>query len=326
MTVEIPRDRNGTFAPKIIKKGQRRFDGFDEKIISMYARGMTTRDIQGHLEEIYGTDVSPELISTVTNEVSKEVQIWQNRPLDEIYPFVFLDALRVKIRSQGTVINKAVYLAIGVNMEGMKEVLGFWVAETEGAKFWLQVVTDIKNRGVNDILIACVDGLKGFPEAIESVFPDTSVQLCIVHAVRNSIKFVPFKDRKKLAADLKEIYKAATVESAETALTNFEKCWDKKYPMIAKSWRTNWERLMVFMEFAPAIRKVIYTTNAIESLNMTLRKTIKNRASFPNDESALKLLYLALNVVRKKWTMPIRDWGAAINQLAIKFEGRVRFN
>ena len=326
MTVEIPRDRNGTFEPKIIKKGQRRLDGFDEKIISMYARGMTTRDIQGHLEEIYGTDVGPELISTVTNEVTKEVQLWQNRPLDEVYPIVFLDALRVKIRSQGTVVNKAVYLAIGVNMEGMKEVLGLWVADTEGAKFWLQVVTDIRNRGTKDILIACVDGLKGFPEAIESVFPDTSVQLCIVHAVRNSIKYVPWKDRKALAADLKEVYKSATIDNAEVALTKFEKKWDKKYPMISKSWRTNWERLTVFMDFVPAIRKVIYTTNAIESLNMTLRKTIKNRASFPNDESALKLLYLALKLIRKKWTMPIRDWGAAINQFAIKFEGRVPFN
>ncbi len=326
LTIEVPRDRNGTFSPKIIKKGQRRFDGFDDKIISMYARGMTVRDIQGHLEDIYAVEVSPELISSVTNEVTKEVQAWQNRPLDDIYPIVFLDALRVKIRSQGSVINKAVYMAIGINMDGLKEVLGLWIADTEGAKFWLQVVTEIKNRGVNDILIACVDGLKGFPDAIESVFPDTSVQLCIVHMVRNSLKYVPFKERKILAADLKEIYRAVTKDQAELSLEEFEKKWDKKYPMISRSWRANWERLTVFLQFPEEIRKAIYTTNAIESLNMTLRKTIKNRASFPNDESALKLLYLALINIRKKWTMPIRNWGAAINQFAIKFEGRVPFN
>ena len=325
-TVKIPRDRMGEFVPKLVKKGQRRLDGFDEKIISMYARGMTVRDIQAHLEEIYGTDVSADLISTVTNEVMEEVKAWQNRSLDSLYPIVFLDALRVKIRHEGSIKNKAIYLAIGINMEGLKEVLGLWIAETEGSKFWLQVVTEIKNRGVKDILIASVDGLKGFPEAIESVFPETSIQICIVHMVRNSLKFVPFKDRKNLATDLKAIYKSATLQEAEMALESFEKKWDKKYPMISKSWRANWARLTVFLDFPSEIRKVIYTTNAIESLNMTLRKIIKNRSSFPNDESALKILYLALKNIRKKWTMPIRDWGAAINQFAIKFEGRVSIN
>ena len=325
-TIKVPRDRNGDFKPEIVKKGQRRLDGFDEKIISMYARGMTVRDIQAHLEEIYGTDVSADLISTVTNEVMEEVVAWQNRPLDPVYPIVFLDALRVKIRHERSVTNKAIYLAIGINMEGLKEVLGLWIAETEGAKFWLQVVTEIKNRGVKDILIASVDGLKGFPEAIESVFKDTSVQICIVHMVRNSLKFVPFKDRKILAADLKSIYKSTTIQNAEAGLAAFEEKWDPKYPMISKSWRSNWERLTVFMDFPDEIRKVIYTTNAIESLNMTLRKVIKNRSSFPNDDSALKMLYLALKNIRKKWTMPVRDWGAAINQFAIKFEGRVPIN
>ncbi len=325
-TIKVPRDRRGEFEPKFVKKGQRRLDGFDEKIISMYARGMTVRDIQAHLEEIYGTDVSADLISTVTNEVMEEVVAWQNRPLDNIYPIVFLDALRDKIRHERTVINKAIYLAIGINMEGMKEVLGLWIAQTEGAKFWLQVVTEIKNRGVNDILIASVDGLKGFPEAIESVFKNTSVQICIVHMVRNSLKFVPFKDRKILATDLKAIYKSVNVRQAELALTSFEKKWDKKYPTISKSWRSNWDKITVFMDFPEELRKVIYTTNAIESLNITLRKVIKNCSSFPNDDSALKMLYLALKNIKKKWTMPIRDWGAAINQFAIKFEGTVTIN
>lgn len=324
--IKVPRDRKGSYSPKIVKKGQRRFDGFDDKIISMYARGMTVRDIQYHLEDIYSVEVSPELISQVTNEIIDEVRRWQNRPLDQLYPIVFLDALRVKIRDQGTISNKAVYIAIGLNMEGLKEVLGLWIAQTEGAKFWLQVVTEIKNRGVKDILIASVDGLKGFPEAIESVFPDTSVQICIVHMVRNSLKYVPYKDRKPLASDLKKIYKATNEEEAEANLSEFEKKWDSKYPMISKSWRTNWERLIPFLAFPKEIRKVIYTTNAIESLNMTLRKIIKNRSSFPNEESALKLLYLSLKNIRKRWTMPIRDWGAAINQFAIKFEGRVPIN
>jgi len=326
ITIEVPRDRNSTFEPQIIPKGKRRFDGFDEKIISMYARGMSTRDIQSHLEDIYGIEVSPELISTVTSEVMSEVIAWQNRPLDNVYPIVYLDALHLKIRDAGTIQNKAVYLAIGINMEGLKEVLGIWIAKTEGAKFWLQVVTELKNRGLNDILIACVDGLKGFPEAIESVYKETSIQLCIVHMVRNSLKFVPFKDRKELALDLKEVYKASTIDLAKSNLERFESKWNKKYPIISKSWRAQWDRLTTYFEFAPEIRKVIYTTNAIESLNMTLRKTLKTRASFPNDESAMKLIYLALKNASKKWTMPIRDWGAAVNQFAIKFEGRININ
>lgn len=326
LTVEVPRDRNGTFEPKLIPKGQTRFDGFDDKIISMYARGMSVREIQAHLEEIYGAQVSPELISTVTNEVIDEVHAWQDRPLDAVYPIVFLDALRVKIRHEGTVKNKAIYLAIGINMEGLKEVLGLWIAENEGAQFWLQVVTEIKNRGVEDILIACVDGLKGFPEAIESVFPKTSVQLCIVHMVRNSLKYVPYKDKKHLASDLKTIYQSVTRKSAEERLKEFKSKWDSKYPMISKSWEDNWERVSLFLDFPKDIRRAIYTTNAIESLNMTLRKVIKNRASFPSDTAALKLLYLALRNIQKKWTMTIREWGSVLNQFAIKFEGRVPMN
>jgi putative transposase len=324
LTIQVPRDRNGNYEPNIIKKGQRRFDGFDDKIISMYSRGLTTREIQGHLEDIYGVDVSPDLISTVTNEVIQEVKDWQNRPLDPVYPIVYLDALVVKVREQNVIINKAVYLAIGVNMDGLKEVLGMWMAKTEGAKFWLQIITEIKNRGVQDILIACVDGLKGFPEAIESLFSKTQIQLCIVHMVRNSLKYVPYKDRKPLAQDLKEIYRAPTSDQAESNLEKFEKKWNGKYPMISKSWRANWDRLIPFFAFPEDIRKVIYTTNAIESLNMSLRKIIKNRGSFPNDDAALKLLYLALRNIKKKWTMPIKDWGAALNQLSIIFDNRIK--
>lgn len=325
-SIEVPRDRNSTYSPQIIKKGQTRFDGFDDKIISMYARGMTTREIQGHLKEIYCTDVSPELISTVTSEVIKEVHAWQSRTLDPMYPIVYLDALRFKIRDNGTVLNKAVYLAIGVNMQGLKEVLGMWISENEGSKFWLKVMTELKNRGVNDILVACVDGLKGFPEAIEDIFPRTTVQLCIVHMVRNSLKYVSYKERKEIALDLKNIYKATTVEMAKQSLEEFSEKWDKKYPSISHSWRSNWERLVPFLDYPSDIRRVLYTTNAIESLNMTLRKTIKNRASFPNDDAALKLLYLSLQRIQEKWTMPIKEWGAAINQFAIQFEGRVELN
>jgi len=253
----------------------------------------------------------------------EEVKEWQNRPLDPMYPIIFLDAIRVKIRDSGVICNKAVYLAIAVNTDGLKEVLGIWVAKNEGAKFWLQVVTDIKNRGVEDVLIACVDGLKGFPDAIESVFPNTEVQLCIVHMLRNSLKYVSYKDKKELSKDLKKIYQADTLELAETGLEHVKKKWDSKYPMISKSWESHWENVIPFFQYTKEIRKVIYTTNAIESLNMTLRKVIKNRASFPNDDSAVKLLYLALRNIKKKWTMPIRDWGPAYNQLTIKFEGRM---
>ena len=308
LPIEVPRDRDSSFAPVIIPKGQTRFAGFDDKIISLYARGMTTREIQGHLEEIYGVEVSPTLISTVTDAVTNEVKIWQNRPLEALYPIVYLDAIRVKVRDTGHVINKAVYLAIGITLDGVKEVLGMWVAENEGAKFWLQVVTELRNRGVQDIFIACVDGLKGFPEAIETVFPRTQVQLCLVHMVRNSLKYVSWKQRKEVAADLKAIYQAPTDEQAEMNLTAFETKWDESHPSIGQSWRRNWERIRPFFAYSPEIRKVIYTTNVIESTNMSLRKVTKNRGSFPNDESMLKLLYLALNNIAKKWTMPIRDW------------------
>lgn len=323
LPIEVPRDRDSSFDPVIIPKGQTRFAGFDDKIISLYSRGMTTREIQGHLEDIYGVDVSPSLISTVTDAVADEVKIWQNRPLDAVYPIVYMDAIRVKVRDNGHVMNKAVYLAIGITMDGVKEVLGMWVAQNEGAKFWLQVVTELKNRGVQDIFIACVDGLKGFPEAIETVFPCTQVQLCLVHMVRNSLKYVSWKQRKEVAADLKAIYQAPTAEQAEMELMAFEEKWDKTHPSIGQSWRRNWERITPFFAYSPEIRKVIYTTNAIESLNMSLRKVTKNRGSFPNDESMLKLLYLALNNIAKKWTLPIRDWKAALNRFAILFGDRL---
>lgn len=323
LPIEVPRDRNSTFEPVIIPKGQTRFNGFDDKIISLYARGMTTREIQGHLEEIYGVEVSPSLISSVTDAIADEVKLWQNRPLDALYPIVYMDAVRIKVRDNGHVINKAVYLALGVNMDGIKEVLGMWVAENEGAKFWLQVVTELKNRGVEDIFIACVDGLKGFPEAIETVYPRTQIQLCIVHMVRNSLKYVSWKQRKEVATDLKTIYQAATAEQAEMNLADFEAKWDKALPSIGQSWRRNWERITPFFAYPPEIRKVIYTTNAIESLNMSLRKVTKNRGSFPSDEAMFKLLFLALRNIAKKWTMPIRDWKGALNRFSILFEDRM---
>jgi putative transposase len=323
MPIEVPRDRNGTFEPQIIGKHQTRFTGFDDKIISLYARGLSTREIQQHLEEIYQVEVSPALISSVTDEVIDEVKAWQNRPLEELYPIIYLDALQFKVRDTGHVRNKAIYVAIGVKLSGLKEVLGLWVAQTEGAKFWLQVMTELKNRGVNDIFIACVDGLKGFPEAIETVFPKTEVQLCIVHLVRNSLKFVGWKQRKEVARDLKAIYSAATEVEAEQKLAEFAAKWDAKFPTISKSWRINWARVIPFFAHPPEIRKVIYTTNAIESLNMSLRKVTKARSSFPNDEAVLKLLYLALRNIAKKWTMPMHQWKAALNRFAIVYENRM---
>ena len=323
LPIEVPRDRNGEFEPRIIKKGQRHFNGFDDKIISMYARGMTTRDIQAHLLDIYKVEVSAELISAVTAEVIEEVKEWQNRPLEEVYPIVYFDAIRVKVRDEGHVINKAAYLAIGVRLDGIKDILGIWLEKEEGAKFWLKVITELQNRGLKDIFIACVDGLKGFPEAIESVFPATQVQVCIVHMVRNSMQYVSYKDRKKLVTDLKSIYQAVTEEQALDALTALEQKWDSRYPMISKSWRSNWTRLSPFFAYPTEIRRAIYTTNAIESLNNSLRKVTKNRGAFPTDEAAIKLLYMALRNVMKKWTMPIRSWGTAINQMSIIFEGRI---
>jgi putative transposase len=323
LDIEVPRDRDASFEPIILPKGQSRFTGFDDKIIALYARGMTTRDIQAHLEEMYGVEVSPTLVSQVTKAVQEEITLWQNRPLDEVYPIVYLDAIRVKVRQDGRVINKAVYLAIGVNLDGLKEVLGMWTAETEGAKFWLQVVTELNNRGVRDIFIACVDGLKGFPEAIESVFPDTQIQLCLVHMVRHSLNYVSWKQRKEVASDLKAIYQAPTIEQAEIAMDEFAIKWDNSHPTISRSWRRNWERVTPLFSYPPEIRKAIYTTNAIESVNMSLRKVTKNRGSFPNDEAMLKLLYLALQNISKKWTMPIRNWKSALNQFTIIFEDRM---
>jgi putative transposase len=323
IALETPRDRNGTFEPQIIEKHQTRFTGFDANIISLYARGLSTREIQQHLEEIYGVEVTAGLISSVTDEVLEEVRAWQNRQLDEVYPIMYLDAIQFKVRDNGHVRNKAIYLAIGVTMDGLKEVLGLWIAQTEGAKFWLQVVTELKNRGVTDIFIACVDGLKGFPEAIESVFPQTEVQLCIVHLVRHSLNYVGWKQRKEVAGDLKLIYTAATDGEAEQRLADFSLKWDAKFPMIAKSWRSNWTRVIPFFAHPAEIRKVIYTTNAIESLNMSLRKVTKARGSFPNDEAVSKLLYLALRNIAKKWTKPIVGWKDALNRFAIIYENRL---
>lgn len=323
LPLDIPRDRQGAFEPQLVAKHQTRWSGFDDKIISLYARGLSVREIQGHLEEMYGTEVSPSLISAVTDAVSEDVKVWQARPLDPLYPILYLDCIHVKVRDSGAVRTKAVYLAIGVNMDGHKEVLGLWIAQTEGAKFWLQVVTELKTRGVQDIFIACVDGLKGFPEAIEAVYPKAAVQLCIVHMVRNSLNFVPWKMQKEVAADLKLIYTSSTVELAEQMLTDFEKKWDKDYQSIGLSWRRNWARLIPFFDYPPEIRKAIYTTNAIESINMSLRKVIKTRSSFPTDEAVTKLFYLALRNISKKWTMPIRDWKAALNRFSIQFEERI---
>ena len=323
MPIDIPRDRDGDFEPQLIGKHQTRWSGFDDKIISLYARGMTVREIKSHLEEMYGAEVSPTLISSVTDAVMEEAKAWQMRPLDRLYPIVYLDCIHVKVRDNGMVRAKAVYLALGINMNGEKELLGIWIAQTEGAKFWLQVVTEIKNRGVQDIFIACVDGLKGFPEAIEAVFPKTDVQLCIVHMVRYSLNYVSWKMRKEIAADLRSIYAAATLEEAELQMDAFEEKWADTYPPIIQSWRRNWSRIIPFFDYPPEIRKVIYTTNAIESVNMSLRKITKNRGSFPSDEALFKLFHLALKNISKKWTMPIRDWKAALNRFSIQFEGRM---
>src|SRR4051812_12764678 len=323
LALDTPRDRNGTFEPQIVAKGQRRFEGFDKAIISLYSRGLTTREIEGHLLEIYGVEVSPGLVSQVTEAVCADVKVWQNRPLEEVYPIVYFDAIWSKVREDGPVVKVAVYLALGITMTGQKEVLGMWAANSEGAKFWLHVMTELKNRGVRDIFIGCVDGLKGFPEAIEAVFPATSVQLCLVHMVRNSLSYVGWKERKAVAQDLKAIYRAATEAEAEQALSLFESKWDRKFPSISKSWRTHWPELITFLKYPADIRKAIYTTNSIESLNRSLRKISKNRGVFPNQESLLKLYYLALERIAKKWTMPIHNWCQALNCFAVEFAGRM---
>jgi len=321
--IEVPRDRNGDFEPQFIKKRQTRFKGFDDKIIALYSRGMSTRDIQDQIRDLYGVDISPELVSTVTGEVIKEVTEWQNRPLAPLYPIVFLDAIVVKVRDEGHIRNKSVYLALGVDLDGKKELLGMWIEQTEGAKFWLRVLTELNNRGMKDIFIACVDGLKGFEKAIHSVFPHTQVQLCIVHMIRNSLKYVSYKDRKKLAGDLKAIYNATNETEAKNALELFSEKWDKKYPLISRSWRNNWELIIPFLSYPDYIRKAIYTTNAIESINRSLRKVLKTKGSFPNDDSVMKIIYLAMRNISRKWTMPIRNWGLALNQFGIIFEKRL---
>jgi putative transposase len=321
--INTPRDRNGSFEPQILPKHQTRFDGFDDKILSLYARGLTTREIQGHLQEIYGVEVSPTLVSDVTEAVLEEVKSWQNRPLEPIYGIVYLDALYVKMRHEGRVENRAVYVAIGVDLDGRKEVLGLWTGGNEGAKFWLAVLTELKNRGVKDILIACIDGLKGFPQAIETVFPETRVQLCIVHMVRASLHYVNWKERKRVAADLKAIYRAATERQAEQELADFVVKWGDKYQAIGKLWRDNWERIIPLFEFPAEVRRIIYTTNAVESLHMSLRKIIKTRGSFPSEEAALKLLYLALQNVSARWDV-VQQWKQALNQFAIVWGDRIK--
>ncbi len=323
VVLDIPRDRQGRFDPVLIGKYQRRFPGFDEKIIAMYARGMSTRDIQAHIEEIYGIGVSPALVSAVTDAVLEEVTAWQNRPLEALYAVVYFDALRVKIRDEGLVRNKAVYLAIGITCSGEKDVLGLWVEQTEGAKFWLKVMNELKHRGTQDILIAVVDGLKGFPEAITSIFPDCVVQTCIVHLIRYSMQFASWKERKALAKALKPIYAAASAEAAAAELDTFEQgSWGEKYPAVTASWRRRWEEVIPFFAFSPEVRRILYTTNAIESLHSQVRKAIRNKGHFPSDEAATKLIYLALRNVTAKWKRPPKEWHAAKAQLAIQFGNR----
>jgi putative transposase len=318
-----PRDRQGSFEPKLVKKHQRRFTSMDDKILFLYAQGMSTREIVTIFREMYGADVSPALISKVTDAVIEQVVEWQARPLDAVYPIVYLDCIVVKIRQDKKVINKAVYLALGVNMEGHKELLGLWLSENEGAKFWLNVLTELQNRGVKDILIACVDGLKGFPDAINTAFPETRIQLCIVHMVRNSVKYVPWKDYKPVTADLKKIYQSATEDEALLALDEFAQNWDGKYPQIGRSWRAHWHDLNTLFGYPEDIRRAIYTTNAIESLNSVIRKAVKKRKLFPTDDSAMKVIYLAIREASKKWTMPIRNWKPALNRFMIEFEDRL---
>ncbi len=323
LEIEVPRDRKGDFDPQLVRKRQVRLPGFDEKVLSLYSHGMTTRELQEHLEEIYEVEVSPSLISRVTDAVLSDAKAWQNRPLDAVYPVVYLDAIHLKIRTDGRVQTRAIYVALAIDLTGNKQLLGLWIGEAEGAKFWLNVLTELNNRGVQDILIAAIDGLTGFPEAIAGVFPKTEIQLCIVHMVRNSMRYVPWKNRKTVAKDLRKIYRAPTVEAAAQALDAFEEKWDEQYPMAAKSWRTRWENVIPLFGYPEPIRKVIYTTNAIESLNAQLRKVTKKRGAFPTDDSVRKILYLAVGRVSKRWTMPLQDWPAALNFFSTAFEGRV---
>ena len=323
VTLDIPRDRDGSFAPKLIAKYQRRFPDFDDKVISMYARGMSVREIRMHLEELYGIDVSPDLISAVTDAVLEEVAEWQNRPLDACYPLVFFDAIRVKIRDEGFVRNKAIYIALGILPDGTKEILGLWIEQTEGARFWMRVMNELKARGLGDILIAVVDGLKGFPEAINAVFPDAVVQTCIVHLIRHSMNFAGWKDRKQVAQALRAVYRAKDADAAAVALDAFEAGpWGMKYPAIAPAWRRNWDLVIPFFAFPEPVRRIIYTTNAIEALNSKLRRAVRARGHFPNDEAATKLLYLALNRAAQDWKRPPREWTEAKTQFAVMFGER----
>jgi transposase-like protein len=323
LELDIPRDRQATFEPQLVAKYQRRLPGFDDHVISMYARGMSVREIQGHLQQLYGLNVSPDLISTITDEVLSEVEQWQQRPLEPMYPIVYFDALRLKIRDEGTVRNKAVYLALGIKADGKKEVLGLWIEQTEGAKFWLKVFNELKNRGLDDVLIAVVDGLRGFPEAIEAVYPQAQIQTCIVHLIRNSLSLASWKDRKSLAAALKPVYQAVTADAAAAALQEFAQGeWGQKFPTVTAMWQRQWEQVIPFFAYPPAVRKIIYTTNAIESMHMQLRKIVKNRGHFPTDEAASKLLYLALRNIEKDWKMPPVTWKQAANQFAILFGER----
>ena len=321
--ITTPRDRDGTFEPQLIKKNQTRITQMDSQILSLYAKGMTTREIVATFKEMYDADVSPTLISKVTDAVKEQVAEWQNRPLDALYPIVYMDCIVVKVRHNGSVINKAVFLALGINLDGQKELLGMWMAENEGAKFWLNVLTELKNRGLQDILIACVDGLKGFPDAINSVYPQTHIQLCIIHMLRNSLKYVSWKDYKAVTQDLKAVYQSPTEEAALMALDQFAQTWDDKYPQISKSWRTHWENLNTFFAYPAEIRKAIYTTNAIESLNSVIRQAIKKRKVFPTDDSVRKVIYLAIDAASKKWNMPIRDWRLAMSRFIIEFGDRL---
>ena len=326
LELEVPRDRKGSFEPVIVKKKQTRIEGLDDKIISLYAKGMSVSDIKIQMQELYGAEISESLISRITDDVIDEVKLWQSRALESVYPIVFFDCLVVKVRQDKRIINKSVYVALGIDLSGRKDVLGLWISDNEGAKFWLNNLTELKNRGLSDILIACTDNLTGMSDAIAAVYPKCEHQLCIVHQIRNSLKFVSYKDRKELAADLKPIYQAVTEDEAQSALEYFEEKWGKQYPQIAKSWYNNWDNLMIFLQYPEAIRRIIYTTNSIESLNNQLRKVTKNKRVFPSDESVFKTLYLTIEYITRKWSMPIQNWNEAMAHFLIKFEDRIQIN
>ena len=323
LDLEVPRDRNAEFSPLLVPKRQTRIDGLDQKILSLYAKGMSVSDIKMQIQELYGAEISESLISRVTDNIMDEVRSWQHRPLEAIYAIVYFDALVVKVRQDKRIINKAVYVALGIDLTGRKDILGLWISENEGAKFWLNNFTEMKNRGLKDILIACSDNLTGMSEAISAVYPETEHQLCIVHQIRNSLAYVSYKDRKKVAADLKLVYGSVTEDEALSALSDFDLKWGKQYPHIAKSWQNNWENLVVFLQYPEVIRRIIYTTNAIEGLNSQLRKVTNNKRVFPSDDSVFKTLYLTIDYITRKWSMPIQNWGEAMAHFLIKFEGRI---